>query len=133
MNALCERAYDKSNLTAYVSVAARWGKNSGTRDSRISPTDRLTRVEPMAIPGPRKFIVHIWRWTRILERDPIPQHRNVIVFSLSSSLDPEQYDGNRHTRNAMVCYPTSLGSSQTLISNLINHSSRAFGENEILG
>ena len=69
--------------------------------------------------------------TRILEQGPIPQHRNVIVLSLSSSLDPEQYDGNRHTRNAMVCFPTSLGPSQTLISNLVNHSSRAFGENGV--
>ena len=51
-------------------------------------------------PGPtRTFIVHIWRLTpRILERGPIPQNGNVIVWSRSSSPDPEQYDGNRHIR-----------------------------------
>ncbi len=62
------------------------------------------------------FIVHQWRLTRILERGPIPQHGNVIALSRSSGSDPEQYDGNRHKRNAMVCVPTSFAPSITLVA-----------------
>ncbi len=65
---------------------------------------------------------------------PIPQHGNLLIaLSRTSSPDPEQYDDNRHTRNVMVCLFLHQLRPQTLISNFVNHSSRAFGENEIPG
>ena len=42
MNALCERAHDKSNLTAYVGVAARWG-NPGTQGGKYNLEIRGSR------------------------------------------------------------------------------------------
>ena len=75
----------------------------------------------------KEFIVHIWRLTRILERGPIPQNGNVIVFSVLRV---------RTLNNTMVidtleCNGLFPHQPQTLISNLVNHFSRAFGENEI--
>ena len=78
---------------------------------------RETRVELRAMPGrvarssdpARTFIVHQLRYIRILEQGPIPQHGNVTVLSRASGSDPGRYEGNRNSRNVMVCVATSLG------------------------